>query len=496
MATPAGTSVPLQTPPHTSTADAYAELCASFDAFAAEDDRWRRRNPTYHRLIAAITRFHTAPGASVLEIGCGDGDLLAALDPSFGVGVDVSPKMVELARSRHSGLEFEVAAGEELELGRTFDYIVLSDLMPFVHDLVALLERVAAHSHSRTRVIVSSYSRVWRPVIGLAERLRLKPRKPIRNWVSPHDVRNVLELAGLETVTTTARILMPKQVPLLTWFLNAVVANLWPFNLFCLTYWIVARPRPRPLGALTVSVVCPCRNEQGNIADIVRRVPRMGAATELIFVEGNSTDDTRGEIVRQIEAHPDREIALIPQAGSGKGDAVRTGFAAARNDVLMILDGDLSVSPEELPKFYRALTDGYGELINGSRLVYDVEPGAMRFLNMLGNRAFSRTFKAITGQQVKDTLCGTKVLLRSDYERIAANRAYFGDFDPFGDFDLLFGGARLGLRIIDLPTRYLRRAYGTTNIRRWSHGLLLLRMTAFSAWKFKLALYGDQARRP
>jgi ubiquinone/menaquinone biosynthesis C-methylase UbiE len=472
----------------------YAELAAFFDDFAAAEPRWRRRNTTYHRLLEQVFRIQIPPGSRVLEIGSGSGDLLAALEPSVGVGIDVSQGMVELARSRHPQLRFEVAAGEELDLGETFDYVVLSDLMPYVHDIVALLERVAAHSHQRTRVVVNSYSRAWRPIIRLAEILRLKPVKPLRNWVSPQDFRNLLELAGFEVVTTHERILLPKRVPLLTLFLNGFLANLWPFNRLCLTSWTVARPGAEPLGERSVSVVCPCRNEAGHIAALVRRLPELGTATELIFVEGGSTDDTRAEIERQIDLHPELDVSLVDQPGRGKGDAVRAGFDAARHDVLMILDGDLSVRPEDLPKFYRALVGGRTELVNGSRLVYDVEPGAMRFLNMLGNRVFSRLFKAITGHHVKDTLCGTKVLLREDYERIKAGRAYFGDFDPFGDFDLLFGAARLNLKIADLPVRYQPRAYGETNISRWRHGWLLLRMTLFAFWKFKVALYTRRGR--
>jgi SAM-dependent methyltransferase len=468
-------------------ADPYVDLRTFFDRFAADEPRWRRRNRTYHRQLEGITRFHVPPGSRVLEIGSGSGDLLASLQPKRGVGVDLSPKMVELAQERHPELTFLVGTGEELELGETFDYIVLSDLMPFVHDLIALFEHAARHSHPRTRIIVNSYNRTWRPLIHLAEILHLKPRKPIRNWVSIDDVRNVLQLAGLDVVATSARILLPKSIPLVTWFVNGILGSLWPFNRLSLTYWIVARPRPAPLDELSVSVICPCRNEEGHVPDIVRRLPEIGVATELIFVEGGSTDETRVAIEREI-AERARPIELVDQTGVGKGDAVRAGFDVARNDVLMILDGDLSVRPEDLPKFYRALVDGHGELVNGSRLVYDVEPGAMRWFNYVGNRAFSWLFKAITGQRVKDTLCGTKVLLREDYERIAANREYFGDFDPFGDFDLLFGAARLGLRIVDLPVRYQPRAYGTTNIRRWSHGLLLLRMTLFAWWKFRIAV--------
>jgi SAM-dependent methyltransferase len=467
----------------------YAELAAFFDRFAADDARWKRKNRTYHRLLAQISAFLIPPGQRVLEIGSGDGDLLASLQPSYGVGVDVSDAMVELARERHPDLRFERAAGEELDLGETFDVIVLSDLVPFVQDLLQLFQRVAAHSHPRTRIVINSYSRAWRPAIRLAELLRLKPVKPMRNWVTIEDVRNLLALSGLEPVTTTRRVLMPKQIPVLTFLLNGFLANLWPFNHLCLTWWIAARPQPTVLDEPSVTVVCPCRNESGNVGPLIERVPRMGREQELIFVEGGSKDDTRAEILRQIERHPELDITLVDQPGTGKGDAVRAGFAAAKHDVLIILDGDLSVRPEDLPKFVRAVAEDRGELVNGSRLVYDIEPGAMRFLNVLGNKTFSVLFRLITGQHVKDTLCGTKVLRRDDYERIAAARSYFGEFDPFGDFDLLFGASRLSLKIVDLPVRYQPRTYGETNISRWRHGWLLLRMTGFAFWKFRVALF-------
>jgi SAM-dependent methyltransferase len=467
----------------------YAELAAAFDAFADSEEIWRHRNKTYHRLIEQILRFYVPPARRVLEIGCGSGNLLAALKPSDGVGVDISEALLERARTAHPELLFERVGGEYMELGRSFDYIVLSDLLPFVHDLVGLFQKVAGHAEPHTRIIINSYSRLWRPVIRLAELLHLKPVKPMRNWVSPQDVSNLLEICGLEVVTLSRRILMPKRIPGLTLFLNGFLASLWPFNHLCLSYWIVARPRPRRLPEKTVSVVCPCRNEAGNIGELIRRLPQMGTKMELVFVEGGSTDDTRGEIERQIELHPELDMSLVVQSGKGKGDAVRAGFQVAKHELLMILDGDLSVRPEDLPKFYDAAVSGCGELVNGSRLVYDIEPGAMRFLNVFGNKIFSWFFRAITGQHVKDTLCGTKVLGQSEYADIATGRAYFGEFDPFGDFDLLLGAARLNLNIVDLPVRYQPRTYGTTNISRWRHGWLLLRMTLFAFWKFRVSLY-------
>jgi glycosyltransferase involved in cell wall biosynthesis len=211
----------------------------------------------------------------------------------------------------------------------------------------------------------------------------------------------------------------------------------------------------------------------------------MGRGTELVFVEGHSSDDTYFVIEREIASHPERQCQLLRQTGSGKGDAVRLGFDQARGEVLMILDADLTVAPEDLPRFLRALQSGKGDFINGVRLVYPMEKQAMRFFNLLGNKFFSLAFSWLLGQSVKDTLCGTKALWAADYRRIAAQRAYFGDFDPFGDFDLLFGAARLNLKIVDLPVRYRERTYGTTNIERWRHGALLLRMVLFAARRMK-----------
>jgi glycosyltransferase involved in cell wall biosynthesis len=265
--------------------------------------------------------------------------------------------------------------------------------------------------------------------------------------------------------------------------------NRWlaPFlQWFCLTVFFVAR-RERANGdqPLSVSVVIPARNEAGNIPAAVARTPEMGAGTELIFVEGHSRDDTWAAIQRAAADHPERKIKIMQQTGKGKGDAVRMGFAAASGDVLMILDADLTMPPEELPKFYDVIASGRAEFANGVRLVYPMEEEAMQFLNLCANKAFGLIFTWLLGQPVKDTLCGTKVLTRAHYERIAGNRSYFGDFDPFGDFDLLFGAAKLNLKIADVPIRYRERTYGTTNIQRWRHGWLLLQMVLFAARKLK-----------
>ena len=400
--------------------------------------------------------------------------------------------MVELARSRHPGLQFLSHPGEDFLVDEKFDYIVLSDLLPFVFDLEAILRNVRAMSHERTRVVIHSYSQLWRPAIRLAELVRLKPRKPIRNWFTPVDASNLLGLAGFDVVATSRRILLPKQIPFVSTFFNGFVANIWPLSHLSLTWWIVARTQTTGRATeFSVSVIVPCRNEAGMIDEIIERTPELGRATEIIFVEGGSTDGTREEIKRQIARHPERDISVYVQTGAGKGDAVRLGFEKAKNELLIILDADLTVSPEDLDKFYRAVSAGHADVANGSRLVYDLPPAAMQFLNIIGNKFFSAVFSILLQQRVKDTLCGTKVLVKSDYEKIAASRSYFGDFDPFGDFDLLLGSGKLGLKIVDVPVRYHARTYGTTNISRFRHGVILLRMATFAFWKFRVAPYRD-----
>lgn len=481
-------------PPESS--DPYAAIASSFDGLAARDERSKPLARGYHQLVEFVHRAIVRPDSSVLELGAGSGDLLAALSPSVGVGVDVSAGMVALARIRHPELQFEQARAESIALDRTFDYILLSDLVPYVDDLLELFRSVRRHSRHDTRVVIHSYSQLWRPILRLLELLGIKSRTPTRNWVTQDDVEHLLELAGLEMVTMTRRILLPLRIPFVSAFLNGVVANLWGFRHLCLTFWIVARPSPtgerRPL---SVSIVVPARDEAGMVERIVAETPELGTACELIFVEGHSRDGTRDAIERQIELHPERTIRLLRQTGTGKGDAVRLGFANARNDVLMILDADLTVRPSELASFLEAIETGRAEFVNGSRLVYGLAPGAMRYLNLVGNKVFSLIFSALLDQQIKDTLCGTKALERRRYEQIAAGRSYFGDFDPFGDFDLLLGATRLSLKIVDLPVRYQTRSYGETKISRFRHGFLLAQMAFFAFWKLKVDIFRPPRER-
>jgi SAM-dependent methyltransferase len=463
-----------------------ARRIAHWDFVARNSERWRGGNRYYHQRLDRVFRNLVTPGLRILELGCGQGDLLASLQPSHGVGIDFSPEMIARARALHPGLAFFQVDAHLLELTEQFDVVILSDLVDDLLDVETVLRRVLPLCTPSTRILVNYYSRVWAPVLALAEKLGLASPKLAQNWLVPEDVAGLLYLAGFEVLRTQREILWPLPIAPLGALFNRWLAKLWPFHIFALTNLTVARPIPAPPQGPppVVTVVVPARNEAGNIAEIIRRTPEMGAGTDLIFVEGHSSDDTYATIEREIAASG-RAARFFQQSGKGKGDAVRLGYAQAAGQVLMILDADMTVSPEDLPKFYQALVSGKGDFINGVRLVYPMDEEAMRPFNFLGNKFFSMAFSWLLRQPVKDTLCGTKVLWKRDYEMIAANRAYFGDFDPFGDFDLLFGAARLNRKIVDLPIRYGARTYGSTNINRWSHGLLLLRMAAFAALRIK-----------
>jgi SAM-dependent methyltransferase len=455
----------------------YSDIEAAFDAFAGDEDRWLSRTSGYHTLVTQISRSLIPEGERVLEIGCGRGDLLAALKPSRGVGIDLSAGMIEAGRRRHPELELIQGAGEELDLGETFDYIVMSDLVSYVDDLLELFRVVRRHSHARTRIVVSFYSNLWRPLLSALVALRLRPKRPVRNWIAPRDLVNLLELGGFQVVAQRQEILFP--LPgggRLARALNGWVARIPGLNALTLTNWAIARPLPQARNEMKVSVIVPCRNEAGSIKPLVERIPELGAGTEIVFVEGGSTDDTRETIEREIERRPDRDLRLIGQTGKGKWNAVQEGFDASTGDLLVIQDGDMTVDPEELERVYEAIASGQGEFVNGNRLVYGMEPGAMRFLNMLGNKAFATLLSRILGQYVKDTLCGTKAILRPDWERIRSRRVELGREDPYGDFELLLGSALLGLKISNLPVRYRARVYGDTNIQRFSGGAALLRL--------------------
>jgi SAM-dependent methyltransferase len=457
---------------------------------ASSREQWIERNRFYYEDDRRYMRFLVPPGARVLELGCGTGNLLGALEPSLGVGVDISPEMVEAARALHPEHQFIVGDVEDpatlASLPGPFDVIVLSDAIGYLEDVQATLARLHDLCHRDTRIVISYFSQTWRPVLRLGEKFGQKMPQPAQNWLMPEDIAALLKLADFEAIKWEWRQLLPKHAGGLGPVVNRYVGTLPALRRMSLRHYVVARPlRNLALDRPSASVVIPCRNEEGNIEPAVRRLPRFCDDLEIVFVEGNSRDDTAAEIRRVMAAYPDLDITFVQQEGKGKGDAVRKGFDVARGDILMILDADLTVAPEDMGKFYDAVASGKGDYVQGSRLIYPMEPGAMRPLNLMANHTFARLFSWLLNQRMTDTLCGTKVLTAEHYRQLEKGRTYFGEFDPFGDFDLIFGASKLNLKMIEIPVRYADRSYGSTQISRMRDGVMLARMVVFAFRKLK-----------
>jgi SAM-dependent methyltransferase len=461
------------------------------EASGGEQYRGGKFNAAYREDDLKFTRFLIPPGKRVLELGCGRGDLLATLQPCYGVGVDFSPKTIAKAKELHPALHFFLGDAEDpatlAAIDGPFDYIVIADTVGMFEDIDGTLRYVRDLCDPSTRLVISYYSHLWEPILKLAEKLKFKNPQTRINYIATVDFVNLIDLADFEVIRQERRQLIPVRLFGLGPPINRFIAPLPGIRQLCLRTYLVGRPvRPFPDRKFSASILIPCRNERGNIENAIRRMPRFGSAQEIIFVEGNSSDGTFEECERVRDGYKDSwDIKVLKQDGKGKGDAVRKGFAAAKNDVLMILDADLTMPPEALPKYHAVIETGKAEFVNGTRLVYPMENEAMRPLNLIANRCFAYLFSYLVNTRLTDTLCGTKVLLRKDYEALAREREYFGNFDPFGDFDLIFGAAKQNLKIIETPIHYKARTFGETQISRFRDGWLLLKMVWFAYRKLK-----------
>ncbi len=453
------------------------------ESIADRREEYIRSNRYFYSRLKRVLQFIVEPRMRVLEIRCETGHLLASLEPSYGVGVEISGAMVEVAQRQHPNLRFVMGDPEKLELNETFDYILFNHIFDTV-DILRAFERIRQHCTPDTLIVVINYNHLWQPILQLASKVGLRSKFVEPNWVSENDIRGFLKLAGFRPVRKHRLLLFPKWVPLLSELMNALLARLPGFRRLCLMQVMVARPlaEPKREEELAVSVVIPCRNEVSNVRHAVERLPNMGKHTEILFCDDKSTDGTVDEVRRMQALYRDMDIRLVEGPGICKAENVWTGFRAARGDVLMILDADLTVMPEELPMFLRALATSRGDFINGSRLVYPMPHLAMRFANIIGNKFFGLVFSYLLDQRVKDTLCGTKVLWRKDWLRMEQNLGSWGIKDLWGDYELLFGASKLQLDIVEVPVHYQERIHGVTKMTKvFFNGLRMLRI-CWHAW--------------
>jgi SAM-dependent methyltransferase len=448
-----------------------------FNSIAPEWDAWRTRNRFYHERVKELVTGAVVPGRRVLDIGAGTGDVLAATLPSAAVGLNVADRLTQLARQKYPGLEFETFDGTEVALPEGFhpDYVVAVNLLDHTSDVFELLASLRECVTERTLIVFTTSNPLWSPLLRLASRLgRRSPESP-RNFITNRDIASILHVLGFDVVEAGLTLPVPERIPILGTALNATLPDVPVLRYASSTQYLAARPQIAR-EALSVSVVVPCHNEEGNIAACALRVPDMGAGTEIIFVDDGSTDGTRAAVLAAMEEDP-RVRLVAYDTNHGKANAVRAGFDAARNDVLMILDADMTVAPEDLPKFLAPLQAGTADFVNGTRLVYPVEGQAMPTVNFIGNKAFCLLVSLVLRQRVSDTLCGTKALLRRDYVSMPLPGR-----DRWGDFDLLFGAAREKLRILEIPIHYHERTAGESKMNVRVEGPVFLR-TCLDGWR-------------
>lgn len=462
------------------------DLINFMDQLAPQRDRFIKQNQPYYRELVKFFNYQIPESSSVLEVGCGTGELLAQLKVKKSIGIDISSEMIKRAKEKYPHLDLRVMDVEALILKGAFDYIILSDTLNYCEDIQQVFHQLQKVSHRKTRVIITYHNYFWTPVLKIAEAIGLKMPSRKLNWLSHKNIKNLYRLEHFRLVKQGKFFLFPIELAFISSFINRIVAHLPILNHFALVEYLVIRPQLASQKNLGVSVIVPARNEEGNIERLVKDCPVMGNKTQIIFVEGHSKDNTWIEIQRVAKKYRKKfDFACLQQTGVGKADAVHAGFAQANQDLVMILDADISVEPWELEKFYRALVEGEGEMVMGTRLIYPMEKEAMRTLNIMGNYLFAQLFSWLLDQSVTDTLCGTKTMFREDWKQVMDHNSFFGDFDPFGDFELIFGASKQNLEIAEIPIRYKARQYGSTNISRFRHGLLLLKMWLFALPKLK-----------
>ncbi|MDD4957444.1 MAG: glycosyltransferase [Candidatus Omnitrophica bacterium] len=444
-----------------------------FDNVAVEYDKWKKKNWYYHRSLIDFVRKHVAPGSSVLEVGCATGDIIAATEPARGVGIDLSDRMIELAQSKYpdKSIEFISSPIEELGLDEKFDYIIMVDLLDHVYDVANVLRSVHRYCKPTTKLLITTINPWWSPVLDFMEKIGAKMPEGPHNFVEQRNLARIIEYLDYAISYTGYLLLFPKKIPLLSYLANTIGVKTWLLNKFSFVHYAVLRATPEDRTDLGMgcSVVIPCYNEEGNIAEAVKRVPRMGKYTEIIVVDDGSNDRTAG-ITRALEGEVEGLRLITYSPNHGKGYAVKAGFDAAAQEVVMILDADMTVMPEELPEFFDLLNKGKCGFVNGTRMVYPMAQQSMRFLNLLGNKVFGLILTYLTGQHITDTLCGTKALYKKDYLRIEMGR------DKWGDFDLLFGAVHNGSKIIEVPVHYQARRAGVSKMKTLQHGLHLMRV--------------------
>lgn len=437
------------------------------------------KNKYYHEKISNTYSFLISPNKKILFYGFFDGKELYKLSPSVGVGIEPDKKLYEVLKKRFPKLKFVNCKFEDYQPSEKFDYIVLNGVLGKTGDMFKVLKNVQMACRPATKVLIYQYNYLWQWILALAEKMSFKKKEGVQNWLSVSDATTYLEGANFQVTRIFRRTIFPSNFLGLGRILNFITVVLPFFDPLELDQFIVARPEPHLFPkespeSLTICITV--RNEKGNIEKIVKLIPRICKDQEILFVEGHSTDGTREEILRMIKKYPSKNIRVMGQPGIGQGDATRVGFKAAKGEIIIIYEGDDTSDPRDIEYFYKAMRNGRFEFIEGSRFVYPLDKKAMPIINQFGNIFFAKWFSFFLGQRTTDVLSGIKAILKRDFDVIYDRWGNLGVEDPFGDFELLYGAARMGLKIGGIPIRYYPRTYGQPKTRPFTHGPYLLKM--------------------
>ncbi len=455
------------------------KIAKHFEGLAMTYESLKKRNSYYNNFLKNWCKSLLPPNQKVLDVGCAHGDVLAAMQPSYGIGIDISPAMVGEACQKNPGLTFSQSRIEDFESETRFDALLLINTLEYLYDIGTVFDKAHELLEDNGRIYITTANPFWSPIFKLSSKLGLRIPDYERLYVTNEDIVNILELHGFEIVYKEMALILPKYIPILSPVLNFVFPALPYLRMLCSTQLIVARKLPPKRKEYSVSVVIPCHNEVGNVDRCVTEMKKFGISTELIFVDDGSTDGTAAAIKPHL--NEEIEVKVISYSPNrGKGNAVKAGFDAATGDILMILDADLTTHPDELQPIYEAMATGRAEFVNCSRFIYPMEGGAMPFINYLGNKCFSLLASYIMEQRVSDTLCGTKAIFRGDYQNIIMGR------DPWGDYDFLFGAAQLRLKIKELPVHYRERMAGLSKMNTKKHTINLIKMCIQGFGQIKL----------
>lgn len=467
------------------------KLVEFFDELSSKRDFWIARNKYYYSELQILHKQFIEKGKTVLDIGCGTGDLLNSLSPSFGVGIDFSFEMVKIASHKYPKLHFQVMDAHNLQLDRTFEYVVMSNLVGYSEDIWQVFRELAKVSNRRTQIIITNYNYLWQPFMAIAEKLKVKMPDKIQNWLPQEFIKQFLYLAGFEVVKSGKYLHSPLNLGILGKIINIVLSNIPILDRFALIEYIIARPvffGAEKHKEIPISIIIPTHNEAGNIKHIVDNMPQIGSKMEMVFVDLPGEDATEDVIKQMIKENKGKILLkyVKQREKTGKIGALRQGILEANGEIIIIYDADATVPPEDLEKVYLALIERKADFINGTRLVYPTEKGAMRFANHLGNTFFAKLFTWSLGQHFTDTLCGTKGFWRQDFMDFEKSKTGYDNFDLFGDFYLLLSAYRKNLRIAEVPVRYKTRRYGDTKMNRLKNGFRFFVMYLYFFWNYKL----------